>query len=247
MVVGSINQSDITQDVDNLYYESGYAQKEIAILMNASNENLSDPAVLAQIQQAYQFFEALKNGTTFTTPDGKVMDFSVFGAGGIFGADSAHFESLVDNVLNSFNNIKIPDPNGNNDTVYDKTTGQPATLYDLIARPNDDFYFKFTVSSHVDGPTFNWFDNFENGGAGNGLFPSTHTGQVVTDSSGNTIPGGGFSVTEQDQGVYHGAKDDYTVSGNAAAFANYCSVGSSDSPAAIANVQALDAFLSANM
>ena len=47
--------------IQTFLYESGYAQKEIQILESASTANLSDPNVLAEVEGAYQFFEALKN------------------------------------------------------------------------------------------------------------------------------------------------------------------------------------------
>lgn len=249
MSVVHSSQAAITNAVNNLYYESGYAQQQVQILMNASSANLSDPSVLAQIQQAYQFFEALKNSQSYMTPDGKVMDFSVFGANGIFGSESATFETLVDNVLNSFDSIKIPDPTGGTDTVYDQTTGKPATLYDLVARPTDSFYFQFTVTGHSNEHNVNWCDNDDNpANSWNGPFSSYDSDSTITkDGSGNTIPGGGFSVHEHAESVYHGAKDEYTVTGSAAAIENYASVASSNSQAAAANVNALDAFLSANM
>lgn len=244
------SQKAMTNAVDNLYYETGYAQQEVQILMNAGNEDLSDPATLAKIEQAYQFFEALKNSQPYYTPDGKLMDFSVFGANGIFGDKSAQFETLVDNVLKSFNNIRIPDPTGGTDTIYDSTTGKPATLYDLIARPNDTFSFKFSVKASSDAHGVNWCNNNDNP-ANSWSSPiighDNSKNHISTDGSGHQIPGGGLNISGHQENVYHGAKDEYTVSGSAAAIENYCSISASDPQAATANVKELDAFLTANM
>lgn len=251
MSVVHSSQASITSSVDSLYYDSGYAQKQIQILLNASNANLSAPNTLAQIANAYSFFEALKNNQAYRTPDGKVIDFSAFGPGGPFGGKSAQLESLVDTALHSYP-VTIPDPKGDHVTVYDQTTGQPATLFDLIASPTDKFSFSFTLSEGDSNNNVNWAPPSGNGPepypgfvSGALLINTNNVWQISTDSSGNPIPGGGLSVSDNVENLYQGSTNSYNITGSGAAIENYCSI--SNSQAAQSNIDALDAFLTANM
>lgn len=242
MATQAATLSNTITAIENLAYQSGYAQKEIQVLLNAGKADLTDPAVLAQIQQAYQFFEAMNSCGKFTDPaTGRVMDFSVYGKGGLFGSQSAKFEALVETALKSFNSIKIPDPLGGNDTVYDKSTGQPATLYDLIAHPTDQFTFSFKQGNwdSCDYTKVSWCNDPSDffGGVGS-LFGGSANHTFDTKN-------GQIQVHDSESSVYdHGGSDTYTCTANVGAIEDCATVSATDLATATANINALDAFLS---
>ncbi len=245
MATQAATLSNTITAIQNLSYQSGYAQKEIQVLLNAGKADLSDPAVLAQIEQAYQFFEAMHNCGQFTDPaTGKVMNFSVYGAGGIFGSQSSKFQDLVDKALNSFNSIKIPDPLGGNDTVYDKKTGKPATLLDLIAHPSDGFTFSFKQGnwSSCDYTNVSWCKDPAQFFGGVGSFFGGSADHTFDTKNGQ------IQVHDSESSVYnHGGSDTYTCTANVGAIEDCATVGASDMKVATDNINALDNFLSSEM
>ncbi len=232
--------------LNNLIANSGYAKKELAILENAGKANLNDPNELAELQGAYQFFEALKNCTKYTGPDGHVYDFTVYqNSGGFFGKNSAQFETLLDNIFKAFDKITIPVPTaGGTATVYDQTTGQPATLFDLIAHPNDTFSFQFNVGGASTGYNVPWANPNDNPSRHwNGpIFGSDDSNYDITTPNGNTL-----HIHEHDQQVCSGGQDQYTITGNAAAIFGYSSIGAVDPVAFGSDIDAMSAFLDGNM
>jgi hypothetical protein len=242
MSVHAATLASTIEALENLILDSGYAKKELEILENAGKANLSDPNELAELQGAYQFFEALKNCTKYTGPDGTVYDFTVYqNTTGFFGKNSAQFETLLDNIFKTFDKITIPVPTpGGTARVYDQTTGQPATLFDLISRPNDTFSFQFDVGGASTSYNVPWASSNDN--------PSRHWNGPIFGSSDsdyniNTPNGNTLHIHEHDQQVCSGGQDQYTISGNAAAVISYSTFGTTDQAALDKTIHAMSAFL----
>ena len=227
--------------IQDLFYQSGYAQKEVQILLNANKANLSDPGQLAQLIQAYQFFEALKECKSYTDPiTGKKMDFSVYGAGGIFGSKGPELEKLVDSTLASVDKITMPSPLGGNVTV--NIDGHPATLLDIVSNPNGQFTFTFD-NSHIDYTGTNWCSKDDSVGFFGGL-PNLFGGSA---SDTFKTQDGSIQVSESQSSLYHGSVSTFTCTANLGAIEDCASMSSSNPNALAANAAALDAFLSDEM
>lgn len=248
--------SNTISAIQALGYESGYAQKAINILLNAGKADLSDPSVIAQIQQAYQFFEAMHNCGQFTDPaTGQVMDFSIYGTGGILGNQSAKFQELVNKALSSINNITMPSPTGGNLTVYDQTTGQPATLLNLVANPNDKFTFSFKELNHhsYNIQQVNWCDSTSLGGYSSLFFDGGHDVHTVFDGEGGSADKtfhtnyGHVQVHDHQAGVYYGGNNTYTCTADVGALKDCATVSAANAASATANINALDNFLNSEI
>lgn len=256
MATQAATLSNTITAIQTLAYESGYAQKAIQILLGAGKEDLSNPAVIEQLKQAYQFFEAMHNCSTFTDPTtGKVMDFSIYGAGGILGDQSSKFQSLVNKALSSINTITMPTPLGTNATVYDKTTGEPATLLDLVANTSDKFTFTFKEKNGTSYElhAVNWCDSTSFYGFTSSFFNAGQDVHTPFQGQGGSADKtfhtnyGQVQVHDHQAGVYYGGNNTYTCTADIGALKDCATIGTSDTEAADANINALNAFLNSEI
>jgi len=242
-------QQSITNTVDALAVAKTAAQQYSQTLATP----LSTPpttAEIANLQQAYAFFQAMENNKTFTTSSGTTIDFSQYGSGGLFGNSTATFEAALNKVLSDYgNNVTIPSPNGGTATVIDATTGQPATLADIIANPSHTFSFSFPNESE-ESP-FMLGNNpapWCQGSFYTAFMHANGKGSIPTDSNGKTIPGGGLNFSYVDHSSACSSSSDVTVSGSGQAMLNYIEFSQSGTSASL-NMDggALSQFLNQNM
>jgi hypothetical protein len=243
-------QQSITNTVDALAVAKTAAQQYSQALATP----LSTPpttAELANLQQAYAFFQAMENKGSFTTSDGTTINFSQYGSGGIFGSQTATFEAALNKVLSDYGNtVKIPSPDGGTATVIDTTTGQPATLADIIANPSHTFSFSF--SNDVD--QYQFMPGNSNptpwcqGSFYSAFMKGNGSGSITTDSNGKTIPGGGLNFNYVDHSSACSSSSEVSVSGSGQALLNYLDISQTGTSSTL-NLDggALSQFLNQNM
>jgi hypothetical protein len=213
-------QQNLQNSINALAIAQTQAEQYAQILATPIPKN-PNATQLANLEQAVSFFQAMKTDGTFTTSNGTVIDFSDFGGEGIFGAKTATFEADLAKVLNdSGTTLTIPTPNGDLATIMDTTTGEPASLLDLISNPNHLFTFSFRANDSDDnssaGQPVSWCSGLFYLNYGTQLFTG---GDVTTDDSGNTIPGGGLNF------ILDGT-DTVDVTGTGKALLGYITPGS---------------------
>ncbi len=126
-----------------------YSKEMLGTFLGATDADLNNSGALAELLEAYKFFECMKKGQKYVAPDGRVVDFSKFSTPqGFFGAKTAEFEALLNNILKSFDKFTLRDGWGDDQTIMNKATGQPATLFDLITNPNGNYSFNFWMNAH---------------------------------------------------------------------------------------------------
>ncbi|MBS0648868.1 MAG: hypothetical protein JSS10_06570 [Verrucomicrobia bacterium] len=235
-------QNSITNTLNDLTSAKTAAQ-QYAQTLETPLSNPPTSTQIANLQQAVAFFQAMQSNGTFISSSGTKFDFSEFGSN-LFGANASTFEADLTKVLNDFSNtLKIPSPDGGTATVIDQTTGQPATLADLIENPSHTFSFTFNdIGISYLGSSTPWCQgNFYT------LFMQDNgKGTITTDSSGKTIPGGGLNFDYTEHGGCSSSTD-ITVSGSAQALLNYLDFSGSSSAAQNVDGTTLSQFLNQNM
>ena len=245
-------QQSITNTVDALAVAKTAAQQYSQTLQTP----LSTPpttAEIANLQQAYAFFQAMENKGTFTTSSGTTINFAQYGSGGLFGSQTATFEAALNKVLSDYGNtVKVPSPNGGTATVIDTTTGQPATLADIIANPSHTFSFSFSndadqyLNQMIPGNSNS--TSWCKGSFYSAFMKGNGNGSITTDSNGKTIPGGGLNFNHVDHSSACSSSSEITVSGSGPSLLNYLDISQTGTNASI-NLDggALSQFLNQNM
>ncbi len=247
------NQQSIQNTINNLAAAQAQAE-QYAQVLSTQTSGTPTSAQAANLQQAVAFFQAMQTNGTFTTSSGTVINFAQFGPNGVFGSKTSTFIADLTKVLNDYGNtVKVPTPNGGSVTVMDASTGQPATLADMIANPTHTFSFSFnngeqTMSIMNPNYSISWCSgNFYNTYASQ-LFNSNGSGTVTTDASGNTIPGGGLNFNVDSHSSACSSSDNVNVTASGQALLNYVEFSPNGTNASVgADGEALSQFLQQNM
>jgi len=136
--------SQVATTVVTAYTLKTYTLNEYNVIAQYSGtgKSPSTPQDFANLVQAYQFFQAMKNDTAVSLPSGvtvngkSTVDFSIY-AGTDFGAK---LSGQVDALLKTFDQVNIENPD--DDAKYDlpvTLNGNSITLFDLLSNPNASF------------------------------------------------------------------------------------------------------------
>lgn len=205
--------TQLNQLITTYLYSKEYLKQATAVLLDTSGKYS-----WAQMQDAYNFIQAYKNGTDFTSTfdigdgfsAGVQIHLSLFKGNPIIQSVGSQIAAAVDTALQQIQGT-MQDPSLVNaasvDTIYDSQTGKPASRLDMLLNPTHGFYFQFTNSdmnilpcnmNHPPAGTVypNWCDEVPTAdydeGDGNSDW-DVHN-QVEQDTNDNDIPFGGFDV-----------------------------------------------------
>lgn len=188
----------INQIITTYLYSKGYLKQATEVVLDTSGK-YSWP----QKQNAYNFIQAYKNGTDFTSTfdigggfsAGVQIHLSLFKGNSIIQAAGSQIAAAVDTALQQIQGTMEDPSNASSPStalIYDSQTKHPATMYDMLHNPGDGFYFEWTHNlDDGDNGSPNWCQK--------SFIDTTikNAGRVVstedTDAAGSHIPYGGIS------------------------------------------------------
>lgn len=223
--------TNMLQSIESGLYATKYLTQAAAVVLDTSGTYN-----WAQIQDAYQFITAFTNRTDFVStislgsqfPAGTEIRLNLFSNNPTVQQAGSSVLANVNAALQQIQG-RMQDPTDANcpyqDPIFDSTTNQVATRYDMLANPQNGFYFLF--SRDVTGIPLKGNPNWSNGGApydssDDDRFSDIYP--VTVDAAGNEITGGGFSVFDSynDHGdPFSDADEHFCVTGSADAMAGY--------------------------
>lgn len=135
----------VAQVVDNNFNVKVYTEE----MMNAITNPLAD---LTKTQEAYQYFHSMYEGQDFVTSSGETLNFGNLPAGVI---KTLHADVIK--VLKSYAQVNVPIDNAGHTTPLLTSDGKKASLYDVVANPNQQFHIDFQTSAEYTGSA--WHDS----------------------------------------------------------------------------------------